>query len=172
MWTGNELKTRSGLVLNPPQSFISGLPEGVQLDCELWAGYGNYSHLIDIVNSSLNFGTTSAKTKTRKKAREKDLQHSDANWSNVKLWVIDLPSCGEIPYENRMALLDEINLGPQAQVVPRQQCSGIQHLRSTLQAIIDRGGEGIILRKSRSRYLSGRTDSMLKVKVCISCLTA
>lgn len=39
-WTGNQLLTRSGELLNCPASFTSHLPD-FALDCELWAGRGN-----------------------------------------------------------------------------------------------------------------------------------
>ena len=42
-------------------------------------------------------------------------------------------------------------------------CDGTDHLMKTLNEIVSKGGEGIILKLSKSSYESGTTSSMLKV---------
>jgi hypothetical protein len=52
-------------------------------------------------------------------------------------------------------------------VVPRVMSENNAHLSSTVQGIIEDGGEGVILRKIGSIYEHGRSPSLLKIKVSI-----
>jgi len=54
------------------------------------------------------------------------------------------------------------------QVAERQVCTDMQHLERVFQDMIDRGGEGIILRNPKSMYQPGRSPGYLKHKVYIS----
>ena len=51
------------------------------------------------------------------------------------------------------------------QVAERQECTDMQHLERVFQDMIDRGGEGIILRNPKSMYQPGRSPGYLKHKV-------
>src|SRR5262249_43406231 len=44
------------------------------------------------------------------------------------------------------------------------RCNGIDHLRAELDRLETLGGEGLMLRRSGSRYESGRSATLLKVK--------
>lgn len=50
-------------------------------------------------------------------------------------------------------------------MAPRVVCKGGEHLESFLQDVLDRGGEGIILRDPQSPYQAGRSKGYLKHKV-------
>ena len=52
------------------------------------------------------------------------------------------------------------------EVAAREVCSDIQHLERYLQDVIDKGGEGIILRDPSAPYEPGRSRHFLKHKVC------
>ena len=51
------------------------------------------------------------------------------------------------------------------QVAPKVVCKGVQHLEEHYQDIIDKGGEGVILRDPIAPYHSGRCPGFLKHKV-------
>lgn len=51
------------------------------------------------------------------------------------------------------------------QVAPMVECTGTPHLEIFLQDIIDKGGEGIILRDPSAPLMSGRSPGYLKHKV-------
>ena len=51
----------------------------------------------------------------------------------------------------------------------RLMCNQRKVLRKLIQHIISDGGEGVILRRPRSIYLHGRSDSLIKLKVCSNC---
>mgnify|MGYP002385648633 FL=1 len=44
-------------------------------------------------------------------------------------------------------------------------CTGIAHLEKVFQDVIDRGGEGVILRDPSAPYVQGRSTGYLKHKV-------
>lgn len=51
------------------------------------------------------------------------------------------------------------------EVAPRQRCEGMAHLDRFLQDIIDKGGEGVIVRDPELEYEPGRSRGFLKHKV-------
>lgn len=51
-------------------------------------------------------------------------------------------------------------------VASRALCKNNVHLSVAVKGIIDYAGEGVILRKTRSRYEGGRSNSLIKLKVC------
>ena len=50
-------------------------------------------------------------------------------------------------------------------VAPRVLCKDTTQVDLFIQHIIDDGGEGVILRKLRSKYEYGRTSTLFKLKV-------
>lgn len=55
-------------------------------------------------------------------------------------------------------------------VAYRVKCETQQHLSRIALQVIESGGEGIVLRKPHSFYKSGRSQSLLKLKVFASTL--
>lgn len=52
-------------------------------------------------------------------------------------------------------------------IAEMEKCEGMDHLERFFQDIVDRGGEGIILRDPSSPFQSGRSHGYLKHKVFI-----
>jgi ATP-dependent DNA ligase len=50
-------------------------------------------------------------------------------------------------------------------IAPRFWSESEAFVMETLQSIAGQGGEGLILRKPQSLYISGRSDSLVKFKV-------
>ena len=50
-------------------------------------------------------------------------------------------------------------------VASRVLCKHTVHLRKLTEAVIDEGGEGVILRQVRSLYIPGRSPFLIKLKV-------
>jgi DNA ligase-1 len=46
-------------------------------------------------------------------------------------------------------------------------CKGKEHLKEYFEKIIKKGGEGVMLRKPKSLYEGGRSESLCKYKVCV-----
>lgn len=51
-------------------------------------------------------------------------------------------------------------------LAPRMKCKKGTHLREMMEGIVEGGGEGIMLRKIASFYEHGKSQSLLKIKVC------
>ena len=54
---------------------------------------------------------------------------------------------------------------PYIEVVPKEECEGVQHMEKFFQDVVNKGGEGIILRDPQAAYQSGRSPGYLKHKV-------
>ena len=59
-------------------------------------------------------------------------------------------------------------IGRYLEIAPKQICHDITHLDKFFQDVLDRGGEGVILRDPESPYQPGRSGGYLKHKVCNS----
>jgi DNA ligase-1 len=135
--------SRQGNVYHAPLWFTDRLP-AVPLDGELWLGRKQFQRTVSIV----------------RRLDETEL------WREIKFRVFDAPGVAA-PFEERIEQLCEwfsqLRL-PYAGVLPQMRCRGVEHLRDELQGIIARGGEGLMLCQPRSRYESGRSATLLKVK--------
>ena len=54
------------------------------------------------------------------------------------------------------------------EVAPKEECNDMTHMEVFFQDVVDKGGEGIILRDPRCPYEPGRSRGFLKHKVCSS----
>uniref|UniRef100_A0A6B2LMH4 Uncharacterized protein n=1 Tax=Arcella intermedia TaxID=1963864 RepID=A0A6B2LMH4_9EUKA len=59
---------------------------------------------------------------------------------------------------------EAISSSPHLCVIPIVMCLGLTHLYTVLNEITQRKGEGLMLYNPSSKYISGRTSSILKVK--------
>ncbi len=139
-WDGADLRTRSGLRLAAPPWFTKGLPEW-PLDGELWVGRGQFAQTLSIVRDSV----------------------PGPEWRQVRFAVFDAP---EVPgdLEARQAFLKQLPLPEQAFRVPQQRVADEATLQEELERVVQSGGEGLVLRRPHSLYVSGRSSDWLKVK--------
>lgn len=144
-WTGERLITRGGHPVNPPDWFVAGFPD-VPLDGELWLGRGRFAETSGIVRTE---------------------EPVDAEWQRMRFMVFDLPA-HEGRFTERLAalkaLLGDLDID-WLQPVAQFRVADHAALRRRLEAVVDRGGEGLMLRRADSRHESGRSDDLLKVKV-------
>lgn len=142
-WDGKQLWSRLGNILHAPDWFVAGLPD-VPLDGELWLGRKQFQKAVSIVRR----------------------QDKSDHWKDIRYVVFDAPKL-EKDFEKRMAFLHEC-LGGKAHsfASPHEQlrCQGLDHLRSELDRLEALGGEGLMMRRAGSRYESGRSTTLLKVK--------
>jgi DNA ligase-1 len=114
---------------HPPESFLQHLPAGIALEGELahWNGAASRGH-----------------------AAKKD------GWKDACLWVFDAPELTGT-YQQRLALLTELEKGWNSRyvrVVPQFGSYGTSHavLVATLNAVVARGGEGLMIRDPEAAY--------------------
>lgn len=143
LWDGFNLTTRTGQRIHAPQAFVDGLPSGISLDGELWAGRGCFQKTVGVVRS----------------------QTKGEAWSRIRFAVFDAPEAAG-GFEERQQLLAQVianNVGP-AFVLDQRLCLHAGDLQRSLAAVVRAGGEGLMLREPGSKYEPRRSSSLLKVK--------
>ena len=142
-WNGQRFISRQGNVYQAPVWFTAGLPT-TPLDGELWLARKAFQRTVSIV-------------------RRHD--RSD-HWKEIRYVIFDAPT-HDGPFEQRINhcqnLLDR-HPSPFAAVLPHSSCRGADHLLTELDAVLQQGGEGLMLRQPGSRYETGRSTTLLKVK--------
>ena len=140
---GKQFRSRLGNVFYAPDWFIAGLPN-IPLDGELWLGRKKFQRAVSIV----------------RRQDKSDL------WKEISFLVFDAPSL-EKGFEARLEFIKEcIQQGQPQYARPHEHvcCQGIDHLRAELARLEGLGGEGLMLRQAGSKYESGRSATLLKVK--------
>jgi DNA ligase-1 len=78
--------------------------------------------------------------------------------------VFDAPDYPGV-FEDRLQHAKELlNHTSYAIVIPFWKCQGREHLLHKLEEVVKGGGEGLMLRKPKSKYEKKRSDTLLKVK--------
>lgn len=142
-WDGNQFLSRLGNLYHAPDWFLQGLPS-VPLDGELWLGRKQFQRAVSIV-------------------RRQD--RSDL-WKEITFVVFDAPGLDR-GFEARLAFVRECLEQKNAKYArPHDHlpCHGLDQLRQELSRLEALGAEGLMLRQPRSRYESGRSATLLKVK--------
>jgi DNA ligase-1 len=143
-WDGHTLRTRGGETVAAPAWFTAGWPP-ISMDGELWAGRGRFTH---------------AQSTTRQQ------QPNDDAWRAMHFMVFDLPRHGGV-FDERIpalnAVVERINQ-PWVQAVAQKRVATDTALQALLQRTVRAGGEGLMLHRGSSRYQSGRSDDLIKLK--------
>ena len=144
IWTGSELLTRQGNPISAPDWFTAPLPD-IWRDGELWTKRQNFEALSSIV-----------RTQTPK----------DNRWRQVKYMVFDMPDSQrpfEERYKNYSNLITQIN-AEHIKPIKQQRFHSNHELSEHLQAMVERGAEGLMLHLATAPHQSGRSDALLKLK--------
>ncbi len=141
-WDGKQFVSRLGNVFFAPDWFVGDLP-ATPLDGELWGGRKTFQRTVGIVKR----------------------QDRPPQWKDLRYVVFDAPEHGG-EFEERLARVKELLEGKAAyaNVHPHEVCRGVDHLKEELARVEALGGEGLMLRKPRSKYEAGRSHTLLKVK--------
>jgi len=142
-WNGKTFVSRLGNTYHAPDWFVRDLGDE-PLDGELWVGRKRFQETVSIVRRA----------------------DKSPDWKRVSYVLFDAPS-HEGPFEKRLDWLrDRFDKGAHdhAHYLAHERCDGIEHLRKELSRIESLGGEGVMVRKPGSRYVAGRSATLLKVK--------
>jgi DNA ligase-1 len=141
-WDGEGFLSRQGNRYLCPDWFCQGLPS-TPLDGELWVGRKKFQRTVSIVRRA----------------------DRSEHWREVRYLVFDAPGDAEASFEDRLArAAAELEGVAHAALHPHTLCEGVEHLQAELARVEQLGGEGLMLRKPRSRYVAGRSATLLKVK--------
>lgn len=142
-WDGKQFLSRQGNLFHAPDWFVAGFPD-VPLDGELWLGRKMFQRAVSIVRR----------------------QDKSDHWKDISFVVFDAPKL-EKPFEDRMDYIKECLANSTikyARPHEHSTCQGIDHLRTELERVEKLGGEGLMMRRPKSRYEVGRSATLLKVK--------
>ena len=137
IWTGTALLTRNGKRLNAPKWFTATLPKDIRLDGELWMGRGTFDELVSTI------------------------QRKGSDWAGVEFHVFDVQAPGA--FEERQHLLNR-QLPRHVKAVPHLECAGHDALDAMEAAVVNAGGEGLVIRRPGHKYRPGRAGDVVKVK--------
>lgn len=144
LWDGHNLRFRSGLPVAAPAWFTARLP-ATPLDGELWLGRGRFEALVGVV---------------RKAAP------ADDEWRALRYMVFDLPGASG-PFAERAARIEALVhelAWPQLVAVPQLTLPDRAALARRFDAVVQGGGEGLMLHRADARWQAGRSDALLKLK--------
>ena len=144
-WNGRQFLTRNGKPIYAPTWFVQNMP-ATELDGELWIGRGQFQKLASIVLDKIP---------------------KDDEWQQVGFYAFDLPN-SDLPFEARQQRLD--NLIARSPVehlnyVRQQWVTDAAEVNAMLKSVVKGGGEGLMIRKPSSLYETGRTDTLVKLKI-------
>jgi DNA ligase-1 len=153
-WDGEKLWSRTGHAWNPPQWFLNRLPRDLFLDGELWMQRDAFDETSSICRMIDTHG-----------------------WKRINYMVFDVTNLSLL-YEERLSSLrkslpdgemtpDEVindRSGSKVCVLPAVYCEGKVHLQKLMSEILDKGGEGLMLRQAHSAYEFKRSSTLYKLK--------
>jgi DNA ligase 1 len=142
-WDGKQFLSRQGNIYHAPDWFVKDIPS-VALDGELWIGRKAFQRTVSIVRR----------------------QDKNDLWNEVRFLVFDAPAASG-SFEERLRYLNEALPGSSikfAGVHEHRVCGDVRGLRAELARIESLGGEGLMLRQPGSKYVAGRSTTLLKVK--------
>jgi DNA ligase-1 len=116
----------------------------VPLDGELWIDRKKFQRTVSIVRR----------------------QDKNDLWNEVQFLVFDAPAASGT-FEERLSFLkDALATGAMkfAKLHAHERCKNLDALRAELSRIEGLGGEGLMLRQPGSKYVAGRSSTLLKVK--------
>lgn len=142
-WDGKQFLSRQGNLFHAPDWFVEGLPE-TPIDGELWIDRKKFQRTVSIV----------------RRQDKSDL------WGEVRFLVFDAPSATGV-FEERVAAVKELLIDGRCRFAQPHEhvlCKDLACLRDELARVEALGGEGLMLRQPGSRYETGRSVTLLKVK--------
>lgn len=143
IWDGEHFYSRNGNRFYAPDWFYNGMPDNVVLDGELYQGLGRFQETCGIVR-----------------------RHDD-DWHDVKFMVFDLITIG-IKFADRLTMLylnDNNGIFPNhVQILDHYKINDQNTFDDFRFDIIQKNGEGVILKNPESLYQNKRSNDLLKVK--------
>ncbi|XP_025115282.1 uncharacterized protein LOC112576783 isoform X2 [Pomacea canaliculata] len=143
-WNGRCFYSRLGNAFYAPSWFTADLPKEMHLDGELFGGRGQFQSTVSIVKNA-----------------ECD------DYKKIKYHVFDSPSLEKKPFEERITAIKDYfeEKKPKFAVfVEHTKCTNKKQLDDMLKKVLDRGGEGLMIRKPKSQYERNRSTTLLKIK--------
>lgn len=141
-WDGNQLLSRQGLPLVPPDYFIKDFPP-FAIDGELFSERGKFEEISATVRAA-----------------------NPKGWYKLKLHVFDVPNAEGDLFARLNTLRDYLTKhpSPYIQIIEQIPIHNRDHLSAFFTEIQQLGGEGVVVRNPNSPYIQGRSAQILKLK--------
>lgn len=141
-WDGKQLISRQGYPLSPPDYFVANFPP-FAIDGELFSERGKFEEISSTVRSAKPKG-----------------------WHKLKLYVFDVPNAeGDLFARlNSLSQYLATNPTPYIEIIEQIPIQNQQHLQQFYQQILNKNGEGIVIRNPNAAYIHGRSAQILKFK--------
>jgi len=143
-WTGTQLLTKQGRLVHVPEGFVDHWP-AQPMDGELWIARKQFDKVSAIVRR----------------------KRSDVlAWKNIRFMVFDLPSHTGV-FSERINAMKRIVAKARSStlgLIKQQRMISLVTLNQHLDAIVEAGGEGLMLHHQDSLYHAGRSKQLMKLK--------
>ena len=144
LWNGKMFMTKRGYRIDAPDYFMKNFPP-FALDGELWIARGAFEEVQSVVL---------------------DENPSD-RWKQVTYNIFEVPDA-EGNFTIRLAKVKQWfyeHPNSYVKIIPQKVCLGTKALRAFLKGVVEKGGEGVMVKDPKSVYFSGRSSKILKVKM-------
>ena len=138
-WDGENLLTRNGKIIYAPKWFTKDYPN-FEIDGELWTKRGNFENISSIVRDKI----------------------PSEDWKQIKHYIFEGPNA-KGGLSERLQKVQVLN-HKYIKVIKQIKIKDKNHLKSFLEEIESKNGEGVVIRDPSKLYISKRTSSALKVK--------
>lgn len=142
-WDSKNLISRNGNIFNAPTWFTADFPT-IPMDGELWINRHFFEETVSIVNR----------------------HQPHLGWEKIKYMVFDLPTASG-DFDSRLQRMQQLADSQKSQflvIAKHEKLIDEQALFQKLDDITALGGEGLMLRRTKSLYTAGRSMNLLKLK--------
>lgn len=141
-WDGKQLIIRQGNTIHAPDYFLHAFPP-FPIDGELYSPYLNHEAISGIVRAA-----------------------QDKGWQQLNLWVFDVPDAKGNLFQRLQVLEEFLKKQPSQyiRIIEQLPIKNQQQAEKFFQMVVEKGGEGIVVRDPSVPYLRFRNSSILKWK--------
>ena len=136
VFDGENFISRSGKIFPAPAEMKEAMPKGMMLDGEIHGGIGTFQATVGRIRRG--------------------------DWHGLRYALFDVINAE--PFEARQATLKALQLPTWCEVLTHTRCASRAHLDDYEATILEKGGEGVILRKPQSLYQHRRSSDLMKLK--------
>ena len=142
-WDGHDLLSRGGKVIHAPAWFLAALPP-FAIDGELWSGRGQFAQTVSIVRQ----------------------QQPDSRWRQIHYQIFEVPNQPGGLKQRLAKLRTFLQRHPVSfiHIIAQHPVNREQALQKAFHQVIQRGGEGLVVRRADLPYQTGRLATALKLK--------
>jgi DNA ligase-1 len=143
IWNGESMRSRVDKAFYPPVWFTENLPNWIALDGELFTERGKFQNTVSIV---------------------KKISPVNQEWRKITFNVFDSPTLSGTYMERYTQLQSIIKDIPYVKLVTQTRVTSDKQMEELYKKVLEKGGEGLVLRNPSMNYIKKRTKDLLKVK--------